>query len=187
MKIITLSTPEISDYAEITGKVNMRYAQKWDYGFKHYRNKLDDRPPAWSKLLALLENWTEDWLLWIDADAQIMRNDLTPYEFTSDHDFILSQDRGHFNTGVFLVRCNQRAKDMVMWANSKIELTNDPWWDQAAFVKIFKDNQEYFTNFVRIEPKLSANGMKYKDEFAVHLPGTTKEERINAFTGKYKR
>merc|ERR1711933_627624 len=69
--IVTMTTPDIEAYANVTELHNRRYADRWGYGFHAVDHAIDrKRVPHWSKLHAVQLFLPEyDFLLWIDADA----------------------------------------------------------------------------------------------------------------------
>lgn len=75
--IVTMHTPSIKSYANSTEAVNLRYAERWGYGFHVLDHVVDrTRVPHWSKIHAVQMYLPEyDFVLWIDADALVFDHD----------------------------------------------------------------------------------------------------------------
>eukprot|EP00933_Yihiella_yeosuensis_P026448 TRINITY_DN20509_c0_g1_i2.p1 TRINITY_DN20509_c0_g1~~TRINITY_DN20509_c0_g1_i2.p1 ORF type:complete len:576 (-),score=50.35 TRINITY_DN20509_c0_g1_i2:27-1703(-) len=69
--IVTMHSPEIMSYANMTAAQNRRYAERHGYGFHIFDHVIDQtRVPHWSKLHAVQLFLAEyDFVFWIDADA----------------------------------------------------------------------------------------------------------------------
>eukprot|EP00435_Cladocopium_sp_Y103_P014282 s270_g3.t1 len=69
--IVTMHSPEIMSYANITNLMNQRYAERHSYGYHILNHTIDTaRVPHWSKIHAILMHLPDyDFVFWIDADA----------------------------------------------------------------------------------------------------------------------
>ena len=69
--IVTLYTDDIRSYATMSERNKRSYAARHGYDFFAYSRALDEsRPPAWSKIPAILAHLPEyDWVFWTDADS----------------------------------------------------------------------------------------------------------------------
>lgn len=100
------------------------------------------RPPAWEKVLVLQEALKHyDWVLWLDADALIVRPSVDPVTLTDlDHDLYLVEHRNGRdrlpNTGVWLLRSSSVAEHALaaMWALE--QYVSHPFWENAAFMHV---------------------------------------------------
>ncbi|CAE7799894.1 unnamed protein product [Symbiodinium sp. CCMP2592] len=73
MGLVTMHSPEIMSYANMTAAGNARYAKRHGYGFHILDHVIDQsRVPHWSKIHAILIHLADyDFLFWIDADAVV--------------------------------------------------------------------------------------------------------------------
>jgi hypothetical protein len=182
--IVSLHTPDIKDYADITAASKENYCKKWGVDFINYTEKFDDRPPAFSKVVALIKNiGNYDILLWIDADAMItdMDFDLFAELIKRKEKILLTKDNGGINTGVFAVK--KWAKNYLKkWDSMSPAFESHPWWDQAAFISLYNSDKK-LKNKVGFLNKTVYNS--YINEgvgVILHSPGTSKRERINLFS-----
>ena len=102
VKLITLTTPEIQEYANITNENKNKYCIKNNIEFKHYPDKLDARPPSMSKIMAIFENLHScHYVIWLDADAVItdmnfdIKNELK--KIPADKHFFFAKDWNGIN------------------------------------------------------------------------------------------
>ena len=136
--VLSFATPDISFYAEKIFKNNKAYSKKHNYDWKEYWKSLDEsRPPAWSKILYILQALEEghEWVFWIDADAIIMNDAILLEEFIdNEYDFILCKDAFSWNTGAWFIKNSKRAKDLLKYTYSKEEHKEMFLWEQGAFM-----------------------------------------------------
>lgn len=131
-KIRALVTPGFERYAQMHG---------YDYKFDGTVSS-PSRPPAWQKvklISAALEDYDE--VLWLDADLVVtnfrddIRNELHQ---DSDLGLVFHEIDGQQlpNTGVMLIRSNERTVDFFakLWAQE--DLVHHPWWENAAAIRL---------------------------------------------------
>lgn len=184
--LVTLSTPEIESYSLATESTKRRYCEQHGYRFVAYASALDNRPPSWSKLLALLEGFERypaEWFFWLDADAMII-NPAVRLETLVDScaDLLITHDSNGLNAGSFLLRRNERTAEFLRKVYAKTAFVDHPWWDQAAMVEVLYGGETDLA--VRYFPQRAINayvGAAREDEprdFVLHLPGMGLDERV---------
>lgn len=130
--LLGLVRPMLSHYADLHG---------YDL-IVHDRSLQTERPAAWDKIVlirSLLEQY--DTVVWVDADAAIVRHDVDirsvadPERFfwmTMHH--IAGQEQP--NTGVLVVRRGSDADTFLKQVWAQTSLINHPWWEQAAILRL---------------------------------------------------
>lgn len=136
------------------------YAERHGYQFFWWFGSLDrKRPPAWSKVLAILRIFEEQptirWVWAVDTDTIITNHSitlwsviakslaLTPQRRRHSIDLILSTDLHGMNTGSFFIRHSE-------WSIAFLkEVYNNDWkdtpslerlWEQAAIIHVLQRN-----------------------------------------------
>lgn len=90
----------------------------------------DERPPSWSKILAVKHYLKDhDWVMWLDADTIVTNPDirlesLVPRS-TNGPDFVITVDGGGYNAGIWLLRRSD-------WAYKFL----DRWWDMKQYITV---------------------------------------------------
>lgn len=135
--IVTLYTPEIANYAELTSQNKLEYANKYGYDFIEYKETLDPtRPASWSKIQALLRNMDNyDWLFWTDADSIITNMEIPLTKWIDDgYKIIWCQDidTQYSNCGQMLVKCCRSNKDFLELVWKQEHLINITHWEQGV-------------------------------------------------------
>jgi mannan polymerase II complex MNN10 subunit len=126
------------------------YCRRHGYEFVFEDHILDqERAPQWSKILLLLrvlehEN-KYDYVVWFDSDIMIMDEERSIQDLVSDHmgdrDFLLCRDiSGHINTGVWVVKNTQYAKDILKLTYELPELRDRIYEDQDVFNSLYRKN-----------------------------------------------
>ena len=105
-------------------------------------SEADGRPAAWAKvrmLRRLLDSHEE--ALWVDCDATIIRANIDPFDEVPAHCYqaLVQHTRPDIaapNTGVWLLRSCNRAKEFLdaVWARE--DLVAHHWWEQAAVASL---------------------------------------------------
>lgn len=119
---------------ELTWPNKQEYANKHGYYLFDQSHLIDtSRPPAWSKVKAVLDLFSKedhkcDWVMWTDADTVIMNSDVQITDFLPadpKYDLLVASDKGGgYNSGVFLFRNSE-------WSKRTLE----QWWDMKSFVR----------------------------------------------------
>jgi len=124
------------------GKLS-HYANLYGYEISICDESLDpNRPAAWTKILHILNLMPEyDEILWIDSDAIIIdaSRDIAGEVYQeTDLAWVYHSygDQVHPNTGVMFIRSNLATFQLFEAANMQTDLTDHPWWDQAAIMRV---------------------------------------------------
>lgn len=130
-ELLKLSLPTFEHFAELH-----------EYEIIVGNETQDERRPHWNKVPMILKALDHfEYVLWIDADAQIIRperdiiHDLHPDDFQG----IVSEktEKGLYaNTGVWLMRQDEESFDFLedVWRCGDVE--GSRWHDQGAFLKV---------------------------------------------------
>lgn len=151
-------------YREIvaeTIKNKALYCNIHGYDFCYHETSLDpSRPPAWSKVLALLEameNEEHKWLFWTDADALFTNLAYNLEDLVDDnYIFIVSEDFNWINTGNFFIRNCDRAKQLLRDMYAHEECIPHSWAEQLAFKYEYEQKPEVRA-FTKIIPQRLLN------------------------------
>jgi len=155
--IVSLYTPEISEYA-IESEISIRdYAFKQGYTFHVYRDKLDqDSHPNWSKPQALLNHFDDhDVIIWMDSDTIIFDTNQKFENILSEcvpiKKVIATEDIGSslLNTGVLIFRNHKYTKNLIKkWLNFKGDKSGlySSGGDQEVFCDILKSSDNFGNN-----------------------------------------
>ncbi|HEX2576443.1 MAG TPA: hypothetical protein VHK88_08855 [Aquihabitans sp.] len=109
---------------------------------EHHRSLAPDRPPSWSKVVALHDLASRfDRIVWIDADAVVVdptddpAGALRPGRHLG---VVVHRYGGNVlpNLGVCVLRGGRRTQRLLerMWACS--DLVDHPWWENAALLRV---------------------------------------------------
>ena len=144
-----------------------KYAKKYGYDLRLFKEISSDRPPAWNKILIthLLFNDPKnyDFVFWIDSDTLFWRFDEDiAGEIEDDKDFYLC--RSNFSgkylplTGAYLIRNSKWAKNFLQDVWNLKKYTYHNWWENAAVDELLG-----YKNLIDYHPvKLFFVGILYK-------------------------
>ena len=129
------------------------------------------RQEPWYKILLiekLLKDNESDYIVWIDADCQILKPDvkleyfIDKYFGSPDTCLVLTQDNNLFNTGVMFIKNTDFAKNLMqlIWNNSNGEYFKD-FHEQTSFADLYETN-----NDIKKHVKIIPYGAK--DELVVY-------------------
>jgi hypothetical protein len=161
--MVTISTPNRTEFSQYTIESFTKYAEKWNYDLYFSSTTLDKtRPIQWSKIKAVLEVLKTnkyDWVAWFDDDIYITNPDISLEKFIKENGqkafFIISahktnieknSDLNNVNSGLFLVKNTQDAKNFLtkVWdiGNSRYNQEKGSFWEQSAITELLK-TQKY--------------------------------------------
>lgn len=140
------SGTEWSYLAKKTWPLMEQYAYRCHASFSGVSLRQTGRPPAWGKLTAIAAGLAEnDEVLWLDADVSVETATKNVFDEIADgvsSGMCLLDDsdgRGHFNTGVWLVR--RKFMPHIVSAAMMDEFVNHRWWEQAAVIAVIEKEQ----------------------------------------------
>lgn len=192
-----------ASYLSLTRPYFEAFAARHDYDYSE-RFIESDRPPAWSKLLVLLDALDEyDEVLWIDSDVVIVNDahDVADHvqpqmwQAMSLHTRFLGQELGTIpSTGFWFVR-----KPMIPFLEAAWTMTeylHHPWWEQKAmhkllgFASVGGDNAMF--PVVKVEDTLLCQHTQFLEDtwhslaiedmqneaYAIHVPALSHNRRL---------
>jgi len=168
------------------------FADKYGYEISICRKNLDlSRPPAWTKILHILDLMQEfDEILWIDSDAIIVdsSNDITS-EIDVDTELAWVEhkydDQISPNSGVMYIRVNANTKKLFKFAYDQTDLIEHPWWDQAALMRLLKIHSKFVPlNPGKIVNDLEVMVQKISGEWNSIRQASTPNPKIRHFAGE---
>jgi len=184
--IVSLHTPNIAEYAELTAANKRQYCDRWGCEFIGYSQQFDTRPPAWSKIVALIKHLPYyDWLLWMDADACILQPDVDLFApiVNSDKHFLFSYDHAGINCGIFAVRNTPDALAYLHKINGMSDrYENHCWWEQAAIHELHRTDAAFRELSGMLEKRVY-NGYPNEENIVVlHTPSWKHADRVAIFS-----
>jgi hypothetical protein len=197
LKIISACDEKMMNLSDLSFFSVVNFCKKHNFDCERFAIESFDRPPSWFKIKLLihqLQNTDYDYIMWIDADACINN-----YEFDissilcHEKSFFVAKDLNDFNLGVFIIKNNQFAKSILFKIYSMTEYLNHIWWEQAAFIDLYKQNYNSIQEQVSIIEQKTLNAYDYryygydekhsghynKDSFVVHFPSLDPSLRYN--------
>jgi len=144
--LCSLGTGPYEQLLSISGITFEAYAERHAYDLRLETTVLaPERPPAWSKIVLardLLELYDE--VLWIDADAIFLdiSKDIAELVrpgkdlYLVEHLYAENETWRSANSGVFLVRSTDWARDFLdrVWASE--QFIDHAWWENAAVLDL---------------------------------------------------
>jgi hypothetical protein len=176
--LISLGTKNIADIRDIGFSNKKQYCNKYGYDFIGYDAVLDtSRPASWSKILAIQEHIDKyDWIMWIDADAAIINNNIKVEDIVDNNfELLLSKDEVNINMGVFFLKSCAWSKFFLNVVYSLDRYVDDTFWEQAAVISLLPNNG-YIKHFKFINKCIInsyPNDVNEKS-MVIHCPGRYK-------------
>lgn len=123
--IVSLHTPEISDFGIYSERSIQEYCEHQGYTFHIYRDKLDESfSPNWSKAQILLNHIDDhDYVIWMDSDTLVVDPSKTFEDIIkeSNKDILACSDIGgnsKINSGVVIFKSSDYSKNILNnWHN----------------------------------------------------------------------
>ena len=146
MKKRVIATAAIGHHRELFDIVRSKlemYAELHGYEISNCQDTLDPmRPHAWTKIIHII-NLMKDYeeILWIDADAIILDGAVDVSSIVEEdtdlawvwHSY---ENQSHPNSGVMYIKVNKATCMLFLLANEQRDLSDHPWWDQAALMRL---------------------------------------------------
>lgn len=144
--LATSYTPDFADIGAFAAASLHLYGARHGHSVHAECRPAGGRPPAWRKieLLRSLLDRGHEAVLWVDAEAVILRTDADiAAELRPGKDLYLVQHRtpqfpGQAvpNTGVMLVRDSAWTRSLLARIWERTEYLHHPWWENAALIAI---------------------------------------------------
>jgi hypothetical protein len=179
LSVLTAYERGFAGVGEISRPNKEAYCLRHGYAFRCRTGGFDEsRPPAWSKVLFLLQELPHcDWLFWTDADSLVMNSAVPLTWFLDDaYDLVLSRDRYNgLNTGNFFVRNTAWARAFLERVYRQEQLVHHPLWENAAVLALYDQDPECRRHIAVVPNKLFngylTDGSYSPGDFLVHFAG----------------
>jgi hypothetical protein len=184
-KIITAHNNRFKELASYNIPIIKNYCEYYGYSYQIYEIPDDyPRPAAWSKIDYLIQeinNRPNQYTLWIDADAIILRHDIDLWSFIRPEKYLYLSKDNSINTGVFLIKNNGIIKKLLEQAWSMTQYLNHNWWEQAAIIDLVNNNYLSINNYIEYIPRNIFNAHNdciTDSSFIGHFPVPFLEKKI---------
>lgn len=129
--LASVFTPEFEDIRQIVEPNRIAYCERHDYTYlPAYKNLARGRKATWSKIPLIHKNLNRfDWIIWLDADAFIVNQDIPLTEFCLD-DLVIGEDGNGINAGAYVVRCNESVSRFLRLVYATHAARRHKWQDQ---------------------------------------------------------
>lgn len=125
---------------EISRPTFEAYARRHGYELITSTRSDPGRPPAWSKVPMLREALDSfELVLWIDADAVIVdptEDVAASFEAGRSLALVRHGEQQVPNTGVMLLRADDRARELLDRTWNAERFVHHPWWENAALLHV---------------------------------------------------
>lgn len=176
------------------------YASKWGYTLVESHDAVDhERPYSWSKIRQIqwvMQNYPKtEVIMWMDADTVVRNMQYTLDEILillpRDKKILIGKDMYSLNAGVFFIKVGEMKDEVNRFLDkvySQIDCIDDPWWEQAAMIRMFVGDEQY-NSWVHVVPEPHMrlfNGyiplphipLPFREQdFIVHFAGLSEENR----------
>lgn len=142
--IFTIAEDPYKEIFDLTSPLFKIYAEEVKADFYHISERLEPaRPSGWSKITKTLELFQMGYeiVLYLDSDILILNRLADIFsELSDEYDFgwcvDIFNEMPSPNAGVMLFRNNAATISFLNEVYSQTDLTNDPWWEQIAFMRV---------------------------------------------------
>ena len=173
--VVTMHTPEISDYANISLINKAKYCDRHHYDLIVSPVSLDEsRPPAWSKIKLLQRHLASyDWVFWADADSIIMNPFIRLERFVDpDFELIITADKFGMNSGMFFLKNAATSAQFLNLVYDQSQFVNHDFWEQAAIHHLFNTQQAVIRPRVLPQREFNSYLANYQPgDFIIHFAG----------------
>lgn len=143
VKFLTACDSNFFELSDISGPTVREFCHKNGYGFSEILIDNFSRPPAWFKIQLILRELggDYDYLVWIDSDAAILKNDFNIFENIDSNKLIhFGSDFNGINSGFFIVKDCGFSLQFFTEAWGMTEYLHHIWWEQAAIIDLYEKN-----------------------------------------------
>jgi hypothetical protein len=203
-------------FIELSKAINKAYCKKYGYSYVYIDYEKALAPPYWLKVIALKDLMDKhsseyDYIMYLDNDA-VFYDFNTRLETIIDsvnrygsYSFIIGKEPNPFsliNTGVFLVKCNNKGKELVnKWSSMCLNetnqtsyknwsYTNNKWscsgkyagkdYEQGAFETLYKDTKG--RDIAILNVYFFSNSFKIVNSYILHLMAKKDVDRNRTFS-----
>lgn len=175
---------DIVKYANITKE---KYCEKHDYDYFCYDEnvlqfeELNKRGFPWVKIYLLNHlfsiNKECDYFFWIDADVEIINNNIKIEEFIKEEkDILISREylkQTEFNTGFMLIKNNEVSRQFIKKVMNYPEIKDNQFHEQGVINKIHNQEKLDFLDFIEYENLYCYWSLFNKKYFGLHAARCT--------------
>jgi hypothetical protein len=164
MKIISGYTENIKEISDISYNSYVDYCLKNCIELERHQIKEIERGPSWYKVQFILNEFNKghEWVMWVDADTLLVNKNFDINQLIDKNsEVIISRDINGLNCGVMLWKKTTRTQEILKAIWDSLEFLNHPWWEQAAFIKLYDENFLDMQKFVKIVPQNQLNAYNY--------------------------
>jgi hypothetical protein len=196
---------KLKDLANLVIPIVEKYCDKNNYKLIVKKIENFEKPPAWFKCLAILDEFKKNdcsYIFWLDIDTLILNLNFDLINLSkSSKKLYLSKDHNGINSGVMLIKNCDEMKlffDQVysLYPNFK----NHGWWEQAAIIHVIQHNylniqsdieyvpQKIFNAYDKKLIPTKPDGYVCSDTFILHLPSINnniRKETIQKYKNQY--
>lgn len=174
MKIISGYTENIKELSDLSYGSYVDYCLRNYIELERYQIKETERPPSWYKIQFILSEFDKghDWVMWVDADTLLGNKKFDINQLIDDSsEVIISRDINTINCGVMLWKNTDKTRQILQAMWECVEFLNHPWWENAAFIKLYDENFLDMQQLVKIVPQNQLNAYDYGLYGVVHEEG----------------
>jgi hypothetical protein len=196
-----LYTPNIESYSKLTEKINRKYAQKKNYDFILFKQRLsNDRAPQWDKIKAIEKcfNLGYKYVFWIDSDAYFNGNTSLEEFLDNENEIYICDDLRNsnkkclINTGTILIKNTEYTRELISkwwnWGDKK--WMYEAYHEQKVLDDMIKNDFMKIGSRIKIYPDDTFNSYisqiytEREKLFVVHMMATDEKTRIKIATQK---
>jgi len=174
-----------------------QYCRCNDYRFVVHTDAAFDRqrPAAWSKIRMLqnaIHEALADYVLWVDADAVVLRNDFRLESvLRPEKRMFISSDLNGLNSGVWMVRADAAMDEFLETVYDQTQFLLHPWREQAALMHLVSINHADVASWIEHVPQRLWNsylhglyqrptddGEMNAESFILHVPALPLDQRL---------
>lgn len=194
--ILTCTTPNRKWLYDITNPGKMKYAKSHGYDYIFSDEFYPDKSKGiyWLKPAFISKNISDkyDWILWVDDDASIIKQDFDLEKFITNvdedgKDIYAAEDINGLNAGVLLLRSTEDNRSLFDFIYNKMESKYRfaKFQDQSALaavakhLNILKIVDGHVLNAYNSRLTISPKNQQTKDTFILHIAGGSSFKEAN--------
>ena len=188
IKIVSGYTENIKDVSDISYASYVNYCLSNYIELERFEIIENERAASWYKIPIILGEFIkgQEWVLWVDADTVLVNKEFDINQLINEDDIeiVISKDINALNCGVMLWKNTERTRQILQAMWESVEFLSHPWWENAAFIKLYDENYMNMQELVKVVPQNQLNAYDYalygtfhdagqvnQDSFILHFPG----------------
>jgi hypothetical protein len=203
LTLLTAYDERFKTLGDISSSQIIKYCEYHGFGYQIFKiDNLTKRPYSWMKILLMAYlirqdiKMCNDWFLWVDADAVIVKlnydivNEIID-KVPPETAIIISKDLNGINAGVVIFKHDKFTEKLLGKIWSMNQYIFHEWWEQAALIELIDQNWADLQQKVFYVPQRILNAYTYElynqsnpdgelcaESFIYHVPGRPLAERI---------